>query len=92
MRLFKATAGPPTTGDDHGSRRRGRWSRYGCPNHGQDLRRQKIVTRPITVGVYAAQLSLFNLLLMVGSGVAAYYLAKHDYPIAPLSYRSSWGR
>ncbi|MBP2671688.1 MAG: tripartite tricarboxylate transporter permease, partial [candidate division NC10 bacterium] len=35
-------------------------------------------------GVYAVQLSLFNLLLMVGSGVAAYYLAKNDYPIAPL--------
>ena len=35
-------------------------------------------------GVYAVQVSVFNLLLMVGSGVAAYFLAKHDYPIAPL--------
>jgi putative tricarboxylic transport membrane protein len=35
-------------------------------------------------GIYAVQLSVFNLLLMVGSGVAAYYLAKNDYPIAPL--------
>ncbi len=35
-------------------------------------------------GVYAVQSSLFNLLLMVGSGVAAYFLAKNDYPIAPL--------
>jgi len=35
-------------------------------------------------GVYAVQISVFNLLLMVGSGVAAYYLAKNDYPIAPL--------
>ena len=35
-------------------------------------------------GVYAVQSSLFNLWLMLGSGVAAYFLAKHDYPIAPL--------
>jgi putative tricarboxylic transport membrane protein len=35
-------------------------------------------------GVYAVQVSVFNLLLMVGSGVAAYFLAKNDYPIAPL--------
>ena len=35
-------------------------------------------------GVYAVQVSLFNLLLMVGSGVAAYFLARNDYPIAPL--------
>ena len=35
-------------------------------------------------GVYAVQVSLFNLLLMVGSGVAAYFLSKNDYPIAPL--------
>lgn len=35
-------------------------------------------------GVYAVQSSLFNLLLMVGSGVAAYFLSKNDYPIAPL--------
>lgn len=35
-------------------------------------------------GVYAVQVSVFNLLLMVGSGVAAYYLSKNDYPIAPL--------
>lgn len=35
-------------------------------------------------GVYAVQVSVFNLLLMIGSGLAAYYLAKNDYPIAPL--------
>jgi putative tricarboxylic transport membrane protein len=35
-------------------------------------------------GVYAVQVSLFNLLLMVASGVAAYFLAENDYPIAPL--------
>ncbi len=34
-------------------------------------------------GVYAVQLSLFNLLLMATAGVASYYLAKNDYPIAP---------
>ena len=34
-------------------------------------------------GVYAVQLSVFNLLFMVGMGVAAYYLSKNDYPIAP---------
>ena len=35
-------------------------------------------------GVYAVQVSLFNLLLMVASGVASYFLSKNDYPIAPL--------
>jgi putative tricarboxylic transport membrane protein len=35
-------------------------------------------------GVYAVQVSVFNLMLMIGSGVAAYFLAKNDYPIAPL--------
>ncbi len=35
-------------------------------------------------GVYAVQLSVFNLLLMIGSGLAAYYLVKNDYPIAPV--------
>ena len=35
-------------------------------------------------GVYAVQVSVFNLLLMIASGVAAYFLAKNDYPIAPL--------
>lgn len=35
-------------------------------------------------GVYAVQGSVFNLLLMIGSGLAAYYLAKNDYPIAPI--------
>lgn len=35
-------------------------------------------------GVYAVQVSVFNLLLMVTSGVAAYYLSKNDYPIAPI--------
>jgi putative tricarboxylic transport membrane protein len=35
-------------------------------------------------GVYAVQSSVFNLLLMIGSGLAAYYLGKNDYPIAPV--------
>ncbi|MBP2637881.1 MAG: transporter [Firmicutes bacterium] len=35
-------------------------------------------------GVYAVQGSVFNLFLMIVSGVAAYYLAKNDYPIAPV--------
>jgi putative tricarboxylic transport membrane protein len=35
-------------------------------------------------GVYAVQVSIFNLLIMIGSGVLAYYLSKNDYPIAPL--------
>lgn len=34
-------------------------------------------------GVYAVQLSVFNLAFMVSAGVAAYYLSKNDYPIAP---------
>ena len=34
-------------------------------------------------GVYAVQLSVFNLIVMVVAGVAAYYLSKNDYPIAP---------
>lgn len=35
-------------------------------------------------GVYAVQVSVFNLMLMIVAGVAAYYLAENDYPIAPL--------
>ncbi|MBC8014165.1 MAG: tripartite tricarboxylate transporter permease [Sporomusaceae bacterium] len=35
-------------------------------------------------GVYAVQSSVFNLFLMIGSGLVAYYLAKNDYPIAPI--------
>lgn len=35
-------------------------------------------------GVYAVQSSIFNLFLMIGAGVAAYYLAQNDYPIAPI--------
>ena len=35
-------------------------------------------------GVYAVQQSVFNLFLMIGSGLAAYYLSKNDYPIAPI--------
>ena len=35
-------------------------------------------------GVYAVQASLFNLLLMIAAGVAAYYFSEHDYPIAPM--------
>ena len=34
-------------------------------------------------GVYAVQLSVFNLVFMIGAGVASYYLSKNDYPIAP---------
>jgi len=34
-------------------------------------------------GVYAVQLSVFNLVFMVCAGVASYYLSKNDYPIAP---------
>ncbi|MEB3103139.1 tripartite tricarboxylate transporter permease [Ferviditalea candida] len=35
-------------------------------------------------GVYTVQLSIFDLLLMTGCGVAAYFLAKNDFPLAPL--------
>lgn len=35
-------------------------------------------------GVYAVQVSTFDLLLLLGSGVAGYYLAKNDFPLAPL--------
>jgi putative tricarboxylic transport membrane protein len=35
-------------------------------------------------GVYAVLNSTFNLFLMIGAGVASYYLAKNDYPIAPV--------
>lgn len=34
-------------------------------------------------GVYAVQVTVFDLLLMTGCGVAGYYLSKNDYPIAP---------
>jgi TctA family transporter len=35
-------------------------------------------------GVYAVQVSLFDLGLLLVCGVAGYFLSKHDYPIAPL--------
>lgn len=35
-------------------------------------------------GVYAVRVSTFDLLLMIGCGVVGYYLAKNDYPMAPL--------
>ncbi|WP_166241284.1 tripartite tricarboxylate transporter permease [Paenibacillus turpanensis] len=35
-------------------------------------------------GVYAVQVQLFDLLLLVGCGVAGYFLSKHEFPLAPL--------
>jgi len=35
-------------------------------------------------GVYAVQYSTFDLMLIMGCGVAGYYLSKNDYPLAPL--------
>ncbi|OXS78685.1 tripartite tricarboxylate transporter permease [Domibacillus enclensis] len=35
-------------------------------------------------GVYAVQFSVFDLMLLVGCGVAGYFLMKNDFPIAPL--------
>ncbi|MFJ5770762.1 tripartite tricarboxylate transporter permease [Psychrobacillus sp. NPDC093180] len=35
-------------------------------------------------GVYAVQLSIFDLVLLVALGIAGYFLTKNDYPIAPL--------
>ncbi len=35
-------------------------------------------------GVYAVQYNTFDLLLLIGCGVAGYFLAKNDYPLAPL--------
>lgn len=35
-------------------------------------------------GVYAVQFTTFDLLLLVGCGVAGYFLAKNDFPLAPL--------
>lgn len=35
-------------------------------------------------GVYAVQYTTFDLLLLIGCGVAGYFLAKNDYPLAPL--------
>jgi putative tricarboxylic transport membrane protein len=35
-------------------------------------------------GVYAIQYSSFDLLLIMGCGIAGYYLNKNDYPLAPL--------
>ncbi len=35
-------------------------------------------------GVYAVQVSTYDLLLLLGCGVLGYFLNKHDYPIAPL--------
>ncbi|KPC77894.1 transporter [Thermoactinomyces vulgaris] len=35
-------------------------------------------------GVYAVQVNTFELYLLIGFGVIGYFLAKHDYPLAPL--------
>jgi putative tricarboxylic transport membrane protein len=35
-------------------------------------------------GVYAVQYSTFDLLLVMGSGLVAYFLSKNDFPLAPL--------
>ncbi|MEC0247442.1 tripartite tricarboxylate transporter permease [Paenibacillus chitinolyticus] len=35
-------------------------------------------------GVYAVQVTVFDLLLLLGCGVAGYFLAKNDFPLAPL--------
>ncbi|SDO11094.1 putative tricarboxylic transport membrane protein [Paenibacillus sp. yr247] len=35
-------------------------------------------------GVYAVQYSTFDLLLIMGCGLAGYFLSKNDYPLAPL--------
>lgn len=35
-------------------------------------------------GVYAVQYTVFDLVLLIGCGVAGYFLTKNDYPVAPL--------
>jgi putative tricarboxylic transport membrane protein len=35
-------------------------------------------------GVYAVQVNTFDLLLLVGCGIAGYFLSKNDYPLAPI--------
>ncbi|WP_134704621.1 tripartite tricarboxylate transporter permease [Ammoniphilus sp. YIM 78166] len=35
-------------------------------------------------GVYAVQFSTFDLMLLMGCGVAGYFLTKNDFPVAPL--------
>ncbi|GGE60151.1 tripartite tricarboxylate transporter permease [Priestia taiwanensis] len=35
-------------------------------------------------GVYAVQVSIFNLWLLLACGIIGYFLTKHDYPVAPL--------
>lgn len=35
-------------------------------------------------GVYAVQYSTFDLLLIMGCGLAGYFLSKNDFPLAPL--------
>ncbi|OIK10532.1 transporter [Bacillus sp. MUM 116] len=35
-------------------------------------------------GVYAVQVSTYDLLLLLGCGLVGYYLSKNDFPIAPL--------
>jgi putative tricarboxylic transport membrane protein len=35
-------------------------------------------------GVYAVQVTTFDLMLLIGCGVVGYFLAKNDYPLAPL--------
>ncbi|WNQ12752.1 tripartite tricarboxylate transporter permease [Paenibacillus aurantius] len=35
-------------------------------------------------GVYAVQANTFDLMLLMGCGLAGYYLSRHDFPLAPL--------
>lgn len=35
-------------------------------------------------GVYAVQISMYDLLLLLACGILGYFFAKHDYPVAPL--------
>jgi putative tricarboxylic transport membrane protein len=35
-------------------------------------------------GVYAVQVNIFDLMLLMGGGIIGYFLSKNDYPLAPL--------
>lgn len=35
-------------------------------------------------GVYAVQLTVFDLMILMGCGIAGYYLSRNDFPLAPL--------
>jgi putative tricarboxylic transport membrane protein len=43
-----------------------------------------IIVAVSVFGVYAVQVSTFDLMLLFGCGIVGYFLARNDFPLAPL--------